>query len=156
VAVVLKIEQLGVTVGVAIREERNLSELDLIQLAQEGRAQISALIGQTIAITFAMVVGIYYFLNRAGLVLKLASFVPYTLGMLMYYGLMIVQSNLMVGAITGLRALPAEGLSPIGQAQLAWYDSPASDFFTIISNASIWALGLIVIYLLFFWKKPKN
>ncbi len=151
----LKIEQLGVTVGTAIGGKK-LSELDLIQLAQEGRAQISALIGQTIAITFAMVIGIYYFLNRAGLVLKLASFVLYSLGMLMYFGLMIVQSNLLVGALTGLRALPAEGLSPIGQAQLAFYDSPFSDFFTIITNASIWALGLIVIYLLFFWKKTED
>jgi len=133
-----------------------LNELDLIQLMQEGRAQISALIGQTIAITFAMVIGIYYFLNRAGLVLKLASFVLYSLGMVMYFGLMIAQSTLLVGAYTGLRALPAKGLSRIGQAQLAWYDSPAFDFFTIISNASMWTLGLIVIYLLFFWKKPEE
>lgn len=155
-AVVLKIEQLGVTVGVTIREERKLSELDLIQLAQEGRAQLSALIGQTIAINFAMVIGIYYFLNRASLMLKLASFVLYSLGMAMYFGLMIVQSILLVGITTGLRALPAEGLSPIGQAQLAFYDSPAFDFFTIITNVFMWVLGLVVIYLLFFWKKPEK
>ena len=113
----LKIEQLGVTVSVAIREERNLSELDLMQLVQEGRAQLAMLVGQIIVINFAMVIGIYYFLNRAGLVLKWASFVLYTLGMFMYIAFSIVQSNVIAWALTALRALPAEDLS-VCQARL--------------------------------------
>ena len=152
----LKIEQLGVTVGVTIREVRNLSELDLMQLVQEGRAQLTMLVGQIIVINFAMVIGIYYFLNRAGLVLKWASFVLYSLGMFMYLGFSIVQSNVIDWAITALRALPAEELSPVGQAQLAFSDSPIADIITIILNLPILALWLIVIYLLFFWKKPEN
>ena len=155
-AAVLKIEQLGVTVGAAIRWERNLSELDLIQFLEAARANMAALIGQAIALDFAMVIGIYYFLNRAGLVLKLGSFVLYSLGSLMYFGFMITQSNGILAARTALRELPAEVLSPVGQAQLAFSNSPISDIFTIVTNLSIWSLGLIVIYLLFFWKKTED
>ena len=133
-----------------------MSELDLIQLLQEGRAQMAALIGQIIALNFAMVIGIYYFLNRAGLVLKWASFALYSLGSFMYFGLMITQSIGIVAARTALRALPEEGLSPVGQAQLAFADSPISDIITFVANLSIWSLGLIVIYLLFFWKKTQD
>lgn len=133
-----------------------MSELDLIQLVQEGRAQLTMLVGQIIAINFAMVIGIYFFLNRAGLVLKWASFVVYTLGMLMYLGLSIVQSNVIVGARTALQALPAEELSPVGQAQLAFSDSPIADIINIIVNLPMLALWLIVIYLLFFWKKTED
>ena len=133
-----------------------MSELDLIQVMQEGRAQLTMLVGQIIAINFAMVIGIYFFLNRAGLVLKWASFVVYTLGMLMYLGLSIVQSNVIVGARTALRELPAEELSPVGQAQLAFSDSPIAGIINIIVNLPILALWLIVIYLLFFWKKTED
>ena len=103
-----------------------------------------------------MIIGIYYFLNRAGLVLKWASFILYSLGMFMYLGFSIVQSIGIAGARTALRALPAEGLSPVGQAQLAFYDSPISDIIIIIINLPILALWLIVIYLLFFWKKTED
>ncbi len=133
-----------------------MSELDLIQLLETGRANMAGLIGQTIALNFAMVIGIYYFLNRAGLVLKLGSFVLYSLGSFMYFGFMIMQSNGIVAARTALQELPAEGLSPVGQAQLAFSDSPLTDVFTIVTNLSIWSLGLIVIYLLFFWKKTED
>ncbi len=152
----LKIEQPGVAAGAAIREERNLSELDLIQLLEAARANMATLIGQTIALNFAMVIGIYYFLNRAGLVLKWASFILYSLCMFMYLGFMITQSNGIVGARTALRELPAEGLSPVGQAEIAFFTSPVSDIITIVTNLSIWALWLIVIYLLFIWKKTED
>ncbi len=133
-----------------------MSELDLIQLLETARANMAQLIGQTIALNFAMVIGIYYFLNRAGLVLKLASFVLYSLGSFMYFGFMIMQSNSIVAARTALQELPAEGLSPVGQAQLAFYDSPILDIIMIITNASIGALWLIVIYLLFVWKNTED
>ena len=133
-----------------------MSELDLIQLLETGRANMAALIGQTIALNFAMIIGIYYFLNRAGLVLKLGSFVLYSLGSFMYFGFMIMQSNGIVGARTALQELPAEGLSPVGQAQLAFSDSPLADIIEIIVNLPILALWLIVIYLLFFWKKTED
>ncbi len=86
----------------------------------------------------------------------MASFVLYTLGMFMYLGFSIVQSNGIAGARTALQALPAEGLSPVGQAQLAFYDSPISDIIIIIINLPMLALYLIVIYLLFFWKKTED
>ncbi len=133
-----------------------MSELDLIQVMQEGRAQLAMLTGQIIALNFAMIIGIYYFLNRAGLVLKWASFVLYTLGMFMYLGFSIVQSNGIAGAFTALRELPAEELSPLGQAQLAFADSPIADIINIVLNLPIGALWLIVIYLLFFWKKTED
>ena len=133
-----------------------MSELDLIQLLEAGRANMAALIGQTIALNFAMVIGIYYFLGRAGWVLKLASFNLYSLGSLMYFGFMITQSNIIVGARTALRELPTAGLSPVGQAEIAFNNSLISGIITIINNLSIWALWLIVIYLLFFWKKTED
>ncbi len=133
-----------------------MSELDLIQLVQEARAHFTMLVGQIIAINFAMVIGIYYFLNRAGRVLKWASFVLYSLGMFMYTGFSIVQSNGIAWAFTALRALPAEELSPVGQAHIAFSDSPISDIIVILITLPILALWLIVIYLLFFWKKTED
>ncbi len=133
-----------------------MSELDLMQLLQEGRAQLTMLVGQIIVINFAMVIGINYFLNRAGLVLKWASFILYLLGMFMYGGFSIVQSIGVVGTFTALRELPAEELSPVGQAQLAFADSPISDIINIIINLPMLAMMLIVIYLLFFWKKIED
>ncbi len=76
--------------------------------------------------------------------------------MFMYLGFSIVQSIGIGGARTALQELPVEGLSPVGQAQLAFSDSPIADIIVIIVNLPMLALWLIVIYLLFFWKKPEN
>ncbi|MGH8092107.1 MAG: hypothetical protein ACREIF_01365 [Chthoniobacterales bacterium] len=53
-----------------------------------------------------MVVGIYYFLHQAGLRMKLFAFTIYTCGMLAYLGMMLLESNVGVGTLDALRAIP--------------------------------------------------
>jgi len=48
---------------------------------------------QMVSINFAMVVGIYYFLNRATLPLKLFSFFVYSVGMFVLFGQTVVEAT---------------------------------------------------------------
>ena len=48
---------------------------------------------QMVSINFAMVVGIYYFLNRATLALKLFSFFVYSVGMFVLFGQTVVEAT---------------------------------------------------------------
>ena len=132
-----------------------MSEADLIEILREGRASIATLIGQFITISLAMVIGIYYFLNKAGMAIKVASMIIYSLGCLTYYGLMLSDSLMLVAALNALQTLPADGLSLVAQHHLAFSGTDTSNFFNIVSNGTIWAILLTIMYLLFFWKKPE-
>ncbi|MBT8473698.1 MAG: hypothetical protein KJN99_13905, partial [Marinicaulis sp.] len=62
-----------------------MSEPDLLELAAMSRANLGFLVTQIIAVQFAIIAGIYLFLNRTGILLKLFIFVLYTAG---YAGLL--------------------------------------------------------------------
>lgn len=52
-----------------------MSEAQLLELFAAYRNQMDAAFAQTIGISSALVVGIYYFLHRSGLAMKIAIFV---------------------------------------------------------------------------------
>ena len=58
-----------------------MSQLDLLNLANSVNQTVTSEFAQVIAITFAMVIAIYYFLHQAGTGMKIFAFMIYTIGM---------------------------------------------------------------------------
>lgn len=131
-----------------------MSEADLINLGRSITGNEVSWLGQVITITFAMVVGIYYFLNRAQLPLKIFAFLAYFLGMLLYLGQMLIESGLKLQVLTSLRAM--HSLSPLGQQYVGVYASWLGNLTSILFNAAFWILAIGVFYLLFFWKREAH
>ena len=133
-----------------------MSELDLLNLARSCGQTISSDFAQVITITFAMVVAIYYFLHQAGIRMKVFAFTIYTVGMLAYLGMMLLESNVGTGAIEALRAIPAAEQARPTQYFLAVKASRVGITAHILLNLVYWVLWLGTGYLLFFWKKPAE
>lgn len=129
---------------------------DLLALVRSTDQQIAALFGQMISITFAMIAGIYYFLNRARVQLKIFAFICYGVGMLAFFGMMLRESNIKRVALEAIEAMPATQRSTIveglHQLSLSWLFEDTSLFL----NAAHYVLWISVIYLLFFWKRPTD
>src|SRR5262245_39227111 len=133
-----------------------MSELDLLNLARSCGQIISSDFAQVITITFAMVVAIYYFLHRAGIRMKIFAFIIYTIGILAYLGMMLLESSVILGALTALRAIPAAELAPPTQNYLSVRASWVGITASILLNLVYWILWLGTGYLLFFWRKPSE
>src|SRR5436853_1067558 len=115
-----------------------MSELDLLNLARSTTEHEVAWFAHMITINFAMVVAIYYFLNGARIALTLFSFLGYIIGMLVLLGEMLVETNVKVGVIEALRALPADHLSRPAVYYLAVYSSWVAIVTRVTFNLSVW------------------
>ena len=133
-----------------------MSELDLLNLAHAEGDDIMSAFGQIVTITFAMVIGIYYFLNEAKIGLKLFSYLIYTVGMFLYFGQMITHSNILVGVIEALHALPQDRMSLPTAHYLAVNDSWVRTLESTLITGGFWVLWLSIAYLLFVWKKSDH
>jgi hypothetical protein len=131
-----------------------MSETDLLNLGRSITANEVSWLGQVITINFAMVVGIYYFLNRAQLPLKIFAFVAYMLGMLLYLGEMLIESGLKMRVLASLRAL--HSLSPVGQQYVGVYASWLGLLTSVLFNGAFWLLAIGVFYLMFFWRRTEH
>jgi len=133
-----------------------MTELDLLNLARAEGEDIMTAFGEIVTITFAMVIGIYYFLNQAKIGLKLFSYLIYSIGMFLYFGVMIVHSNVQVGINEALHALPQDHLSRPTVHLIALNDSWVRDLESVLITGGFWVLWLSIAYLLFFWKKADH
>jgi hypothetical protein len=131
-----------------------MTEADLLNLAHTYNQDIPSAFGQIITITFAMVVGIYYFLNQAKLGLKIFAFIAFSIGMFMYLGFMLGSSYVTHGIVSDLRALPHASI--VTGTYLAISDSWLTTVESVFINAGFWVLWLGVGYLLFFWRKADH
>jgi hypothetical protein len=133
-----------------------MSELDLLNTARSCVQSITTDFGQVITITFAMVVAIYYFLHRAGWRMKVFAFAIYTCGMLTFFGMMIMESSVAIGAQRALRAIPEAARSlPTAQflgVRASWVGTASS----ALLNLLFLVLWIGTAYLLFFWRKPDE
>jgi hypothetical protein len=130
-----------------------MAELDLLNLARGATANEVSWFAQILTINFAMVVAIYYFLNQARLALRIFGFVAYMIGMLMYWGEMLIEANVKAAALAALKRLPPASISGptrqfIGVSQ-SWLGLTTS----VVFNLSFWILWIGIFYLLFFWKR---
>ena len=128
-----------------------MTELDLLTLARAATQNEIALFTQIITISFAMIVAIYYFLNQAHIAMKVFSFIAYLVGLLLFYGQMLLETNLRTTILESLTALPHA--SAVTLRYLALTDTWLTDTTRVLFNGAIWILGIGVFYLLFLWKK---
>jgi hypothetical protein len=133
-----------------------MSELDLLNLARSCGQAINSEFAQVITITFAMVVAIYYFLHQAGIRMKVFAFILYTIGVLTYLGMMLIESGLATGAMAALRAIPVAQRSRPTLMYLGVRESWVGITSAVLLNLVYWVLWLGTGYLLFFWKKPRD
>jgi hypothetical protein len=128
-----------------------MTELDLLNFARSTVQNEIGLFTQVITITFAMIVGIYYFLNQARLMMKLFAFLAYMIGALLFLGQMLLESNMRVSAMAELEKLHHP--SAIVQRYVDLYGSWLNVTTSVLLNGAFWLLFLGIAYLLFFWKK---
>jgi hypothetical protein len=128
-----------------------MNEQELLGFARSVTANEVAWFGQIITISFAMVVGIYYFLNRAQIALKLFAFGAYLVGMLLYLGEMLLETNVKAAALVSLAAFPHH--SRVVQAYLDVNASWLGTLTIVFFNSAFWLLTAGIFYLLFFWKR---
>ena len=133
-----------------------MSEVDLLNLARSTTEHEVTWFIQMISINFAMIVGIYYFLNRATIALKIFSFFVYSVGMLVLLGQIVVESNTKVGTVEALRSLPSVQLSRPSVRYLAVNDHWISSLITVTFNLAVWLLLISVFYLLFLRRLERN
>ena len=131
-----------------------MSELELLNLARSATQDEITWFTQMITISFAMVVAVYYFLHQANLATRIFAFVAYLIGMLVFWGEMLIESNLKFAIFAALKALPATG--PVTQNYLAVSASWLGTTTAIVFSASFWVLCGGVFYLVFFWKKAMR
>jgi hypothetical protein len=131
-----------------------VSELDLLNLARSCTSNTTGDFAQVITINFAMIVAIYYFLNEARLGLKIFAFFVYLIGMLMYLGVMLFETNMKVGTLQALKALRAP--SSVTARYIALNDSWLAIATSALENVALWVMVGSAFYLLFFWNKAAH
>jgi hypothetical protein len=128
-----------------------MTELDLLNIARSATANEISLFTQVITINFAMVVGLYYFLHRARTAIKIFAFAVYLVGMLMFLGEMLMETNVKAEAMIVMKALPHP--SPLIQYYIGLSGSWLAHDTIILFNVAFWILAIGVGYLTFFWDK---
>lgn len=131
-----------------------MTETDLLNLAHSYNDSIASAFGQIITITFAMVIGIYYFLNQAKIGLRVFAYLIYSVGMFLYFGMMLASSNIIAGIHQALSApayksLPTAYLLGVNKSWLGSVEA-------VLMTGGFWILWLSIAYLLFVWKKAKH
>lgn len=133
-----------------------MTDVELLSLARSASDNITSDFSQVITINFAMVIAIYYFLNEAKIGIRIFAFVVYLIGMLMYLGVMLVETNVYGAAVDALRSLPASAQSLPAHRYVALNDTWLMTTTRVLKNLSLLVLTLGVAYLLFFWRKADH
>lgn len=131
-----------------------MSELDLLNLARAATQDEVSWFTQMITITFAMVVAVYYFLHQANLLTRIVAFAAYLVGMLIFWGEMLIESNLKGAAMAAMRALPH--LGPVAGNYIDVNEGWLGHTVSIVFSASFWVLWGGIFYLVFFWRKAVH
>lgn len=130
-----------------------MSEQDLLGLARSVTTNEVTWFGQIVTMNFAMIVGIYYFLNRAQIALKVFAFGVYLVGMFLYLGELLIESGVKLAVLESLKAIPHP--SRIVQIYLGVYGSWLGIVTAVLFNGAFWLMTIGVFYLLFFWKEKR-
>lgn len=128
-----------------------MTELDLLNIARSATQDEVSWFTQMVTITFAMVVAVYYFLHQADLMTRIVAFAAYLVGMLIFWGEMLIESNLKAATLAALKALPTVG--PVSENYIAVNASWLGTTTAIVFSAAFWVLWGGTFYLVFFWKK---
>lgn len=135
-----------------------MTEFEILDLVGAVQSDQIAVITQLISLHLAIVVGIFYFLYRSGIVMKLGIALLYTLGYAMIIGLIVNTSGQLGAARADLLAIKqANGrLSASGEMLLVQTDISPANWVSLVSNVVFIVLWLGTIGFLFFWKRPGD
>ena len=117
----------------ANRSVHSMSEPDLLELAAMSRMNLAFLVTQIIAVQFAIIAGIYFFINRAGFLLKVAVLILYSAGYAGLLSLYYWEQTSYVAVREAIVLLPEK--SAASAAVTAWVEGPGR-------NVSTYAMGL--------------
>ena len=130
-----------------------MTEADLLYHFILVREQLDATIAQTVGLTLAVFVGIYYFLHKVGWKLKLAVFVMYCIG---WYTFIIsggLASQQLIGILADLNSLIENGQASEATKQVvSSMATNTSLSWVIVVNIGNYLLLFAVAGFLFFWK----
>ncbi|MEM6748688.1 MAG: hypothetical protein AAF608_14825 [Pseudomonadota bacterium] len=130
-----------------------MTEAELIEIYGTARTQLDAAITQLIALNFALIIGVYYFLHRANIPMKLSVFLIYLFGWITFGSSATFSGEQIEGAAQDLVALRETGPVSISTEKLlsAW-SSTGAIIYLIALNAVNLMLVISAIFVLFFWK----
>ena len=123
-----------------------MSEPDLLELAAMSRANLGFLSTQIIAVQFALIAGIFLFLNRAGILLKLGILLLYSAGYVALLGLYYWEQAAYVSVREAIQALPER--SAASAAVIEWVQGPGRNVSALV-NMVIVANWFVVAFFLF-------
>ncbi len=132
-----------------------MNEVQLLELFSGYRTQMDTALAQTIGISSALVVGIYYFLHRSGIAMKIAIFVLFALGWFISVSSGALAAQQMSGVVHDLVALAEkEETSESTRLLLELLRSPTNTAYVMAANAVNFLMLIGAFLFLFFWKPP--
>jgi hypothetical protein len=134
-----------------------MSEYEVLSLLGMIQGEQTVIIAQIVSLHLAMIVGIFYFLHRSGIVMKIAVLAVYTLGYALFIGLLSNLSLQLLGARADLIAITERGerLSGLGYATLQQTTAVLHNWVSLVANVTLLVLWLGTVSFLFFWKKRE-
>ncbi|MEM1193948.1 MAG: hypothetical protein AAGH42_11215 [Pseudomonadota bacterium] len=134
-----------------------MSEADILEQIMAMRLHLDATIAQVIGITFTLIIAIYYFLHRSGVVMKLAVLAIYAIGWTSYLVSGMLTMSHLSGLLQTLKERVAAGeASTAAAVVLESFDSPLSRVMIAGFNAVTGLMLAVAIGFLLFWKKPQD
>lgn len=133
-----------------------MSEAEILSLLENYTEQQMQLIIQVVSLHFALVIAVFYFLHRSGLVMKFAVFALYTIGNLLFLGLIYNLSIKVVAARYDLLQLRESGVE-LSAISLTVLENlrPFVNVASLMANIAFVALWIGAVYFLFFWRKRE-
>jgi hypothetical protein len=135
-----------------------MSEYEVLTILSAIQGEQTVIVAQIVSLHLAMIVGIFYFLHRSGLVMKLAVLAVYTLAYALFIGLLSNLSLQLLGARADLIAITESGgrLSGLGNATLQQTSTILHNWVSLIANVTFLVLWVGTVAFLFFWRRPTH
>ena len=135
-----------------------MSEYEVLSLLGAIQGEQTVIIAQIVSLHLAMIVGIFYFLHRSGLVMKVAVLAVYTLAYALFIGLLSNLSLQLLGARADRISITEDGgeLSGLGDATLQQTTAVLHNWVSLVANIMLLVLWIGTVAFLFFWKRPRE
>lgn len=133
-----------------------MTEAELIEIYGTARTQLDAAVAQLIALNFALIIGVYYFLHRSSFMMKFGIFLIYVFGWLTFISSAGFSGVQISGAAQDLAALQEAGPVSITTENLldVWQTLSAYVYLAAL-NAVNFLMVISGFLVLFFWK-PRS
>ena len=135
-----------------------MSEYEILDLMATVGGHQETVIGHIIGLHLAMVVGVFYFLHRAGRWMKTGVLLLYTLGYASFVSVLLDQAAFFKAGGEALMEIAAEnvGMTALGARIVTQMNEPGGGAPTILFYAALVAIWLGTAAFLIFWKRPSD